>query len=238
MLLMALASLLCMGKPLPMQAAQPPKSVLLLQYLSVQGCQSHISYQLPRDVQRLLPSMVIVQNHAQIGSGVLISEDGHLLTAAHLVRKANRVAVYLNSGETVEGRVMHAKLKLQPDSDIAIIKIPGAHYPCLPITTEPLAPGNRIFSVGFSTGANNGSFTIQQGIVGPYRPHTARGPSALQTTLDLTPGNSGGPLLNSQGQVVGIITGKIRLGDHQIYSFGTPVINAHPGINPKKKEAD
>lgn len=229
MLLMILASLLGLATMSPMRAAGLPKPVPpVLQRLPNQGCEIQSTYQLPRDFQRLLPSMVIVQNSAQIGSGVIVSEDGHVLTAAHLVRNADWVAVYLNSGETVQGRILHTKRMLQPDSDIAIIKIPGQHYPCLPISTEPLSPGSRIFSIGFSFADENGGFTMQEGTVGPYHSHTALGTSALQTTLNLAPGSSGGPLLNAQGQVVGIITGKIRLDNHQIYSFGTPVINTKP----------
>jgi serine protease Do len=189
----------------------------------IHTCHVQKQYQLPRDLNQVLRSVVIVQNQAKIGSGVIISDEGYILTAAHLITNAERVAVYLNSGGTVAGEVLRVDLQ----RDVALVKIPDKHYPCLPVMTHSPAVGSRICSLGFSLEGKNG-FVMQEGKVKNNRFAQANGPFYVQTTLDLKPGHSGGPLLNRFGQVAGIISWKIHFADSRVFSFGTPINAAQP----------
>lgn len=193
----------------------------VLKPIKIHACQAQKHYLLPRDTKQILRSVVIVQNKEHIGSGVIVSEEGYILTAAHLLTDAERVAVYLNSGSALPAKV----IRTDSWQDIALIKIPDNQYPCLPMMTARLPAGSPIFSFGFSLDGNNG-FMMNKGKVKNTRFTQANGPHYLQTDLDLKPGHSGGPLLNRYGHVAGIISWKMRFSNSQVFSFGTPVSTA------------
>jgi S1-C subfamily serine protease len=232
LLLMASTGLLSLGSVPDLQVEKPHQaaSVSMTQWLRSHPCRHPIHYQLPNDFKRLLPSLVIVQNNAQLGTGVLISDEGYLLTAAHLVQNANQVAIYLSTGETVPGRVIGPRTSSSDATrpDIALVQIPGNYHQCLPLTNQPPTPGSPIFGIGFALANRSAGFRLREGTVDPYPASTEQNAPAsqtdiLQTTIDFEPGSSGGPLLNRQGEIVGIITGKIRLPNQRVYSFGSPV---------------
>ena len=187
----------------------------------IQPCARQARLALPRDLDRVMDSVVIVQNGGEIGSGVLVSETGHILTAAHLLRSTVRAAVYLASGDVQAGQV----LRLDSSQDIAVLKIRGHGYPCLPITPNVPPLGSRIFAVGFLP-VQNARFVVSEGPLQAYQASALKNaPAYIRTGMALQPGSSGGPLLDAQGQVVGIISGQIGATAHargQPVSFGVP----------------
>ncbi|HEY9685457.1 MAG TPA: serine protease [Coleofasciculaceae cyanobacterium] len=201
-----------------------PKSPLAAQPLTIQGCADVQSVSLPSDLDKVMDSVVIVQNGSNIGSGVLVSEEGYILTAAHVVSGAQSVAVYLSTGETVPGQVM----RIDPDQDVALVKIAGGQYHCLPLQRKEPVIGSEVYGIGVQL-ANNLAFMVARAKVKGYL-GAGGGPVYIQTDANLVPGNSGGPLLNANGEVVGIVSWKLTRRDANVLSFGSPVDNAEQAM--------
>ena len=142
------------------------------------------------------------RKHA-LGSGVLLSSDGYIITNEHVIRRASEIEVMLS-----DRRIFKAKIVgTDPRSDIAVIKIEGKGLPTAPWgDSNSLKPGAIVMAFGNPFGL---SFTVTRGSV------NAVGRSGLgiedyedfiQTDAAINPGNSGGALVNVRGQVVGINT--------------------------------
>ena len=158
------------------------------------------------------------------GSGFIIGADGRLITNAHVVEGTNRVKVTLKDGQVHEGEV----LGVDPITDVAVVKIKATNLPTVTLgKAERLIPGEWAIAIGNPFGLDN---TVTVGII------SALGRSSsqvgvpdkrvrfIQTDAAINPGNSGGPLLNSQGEVVGINTA-IR-ADAQGLGFAIPIETA------------
>ncbi|MGA7178501.1 MAG: DegQ family serine endoprotease [Thiobacillaceae bacterium] len=154
------------------------------------------------------------------GSGFIISPDGLILTNAHVVKDANEVTVKLT-----DRREFHAKvLGSDPKTDVAIIKIDANNLPILPLGNPTnLKVGEWVLAIGSPFGFEN---SVTAGIV------SAKGRSLpdenyvpfIQTDAAVNPGNSGGPLLNTRGEVVGMNSQIYsRSGGYQGLSFAIPI---------------
>jgi len=141
-----------------------------------------------------------------IGSGVLISPDGYIVTNNHVIDGAVDISVTLK-----DRRIMHAKLiGADPLTDLAVIKVDGTNLPNAPWgNSTSLRPGQTVLAFGNPFGFR---FTVTRGIVsGLNRPNpfskNGRAPgSFIQTDAAINPGNSGGPLVDARGEVIGINT--------------------------------
>ncbi len=141
------------------------------------------------------------------GSGFIIDASGVLLTNAHVVNEADRVTVTLKDGRSFDGKVQG----VDPVTDLAVVKISGAKN--LPVValgnSDVVQVGDWAIAVGNPLGLDN---TVTLGIVSTLkRSSNAIGMSDkrldfIQTDAAINPGNSGGPLLNGQGEVIGINT--------------------------------
>ena len=158
------------------------------------------------------------------GSGFIIGSDGRLITNAHVVNDAETVEVTLKDGTSYEGTV----LGTDSFTDVAVIKIDATDLPTVRLgDAENLIPGEWAIAIGNPLGLDN---TVTVGII------SALGRSSsqvgvpdkrvrfIQTDAAINPGNSGGPLLNSQGEVIGINTA-IR-ADAQGLGFAIPIETA------------
>lgn len=159
------------------------------------------------------------------GSGFIIGSDGRLITNAHVVDGAEKVQVTLKDGTSYPGKV----LGTDPFTDVAVIKIEATNLPTVSFgDAENLMPGEWAIAIGNPLGLDN---TVTVGII------SAMGRSSsqvgvpdkrvkfIQTDAAINPGNSGGPLLNSQGEVIGINTA-IR-ADAQGLGFAIPIETAN-----------
>lgn len=169
---------------------------------------------------------------ASSGSGWVYDEEGHIITNAHVVSRASRIDV-----EFADGRVMRGKL-LASDSftDIAVVKVdPGIGViPLRRASDQRVNVGERVFAFGSPF---NFKFSMSEGIVsGLGRNPETRGSgntftNYIQTDAAVNPGNSGGPLINAQGEVIGmnvaIATGRsgdgVRDGQSAGISFAIPL---------------
>ncbi|QLE42818.1 trypsin-like serine protease [Nostoc sp. C052] len=142
-----------------------------------------------------------------LGSGFIIDKSGLVLTNAHVVDKADKVTVRLKDGRTFEGKVQG----IDEVTDLAVVKInAGNDLPVAPLgSSSNVQVGDWAIAVGNPLGFDN---TVTLGIISTLKRSSAQvGISDkrldfIQTDAAINPGNSGGPLLNGQGEVIGINT--------------------------------
>jgi putative serine protease PepD len=141
------------------------------------------------------------------GSGVIITADGEVITNEHVVRGADEVRVRL-SGET-EPRTAEV-LAADPPNDLALLRIDGAGFqPAVIAAPDAIAVGEPVVAIGFALGLD-GAATVSTGVVSALERTLLTEDGALgglvQTDAPISSGNSGGPLVNARGEVVGINT--------------------------------
>lgn len=172
-----------------------------------------------RDVhQRVLPSIVYVEATAKghtgafSGTGVVVTGSGYVLTNYHIIEETDYIEVMLLSDR---GRTMHPAQVIGFDEgfDIAVLKFDGEGLGLTPARlgdSDLLAVGDPVYAEGNPLGYLTGSMT--EGIVSALERESevnSDGMGMIQTSAALNPGNSGGALVNGQGQVVGITSAKI-----------------------------
>ncbi|PLA74982.1 serine peptidase [Hydrogenovibrio sp. SC-1] len=137
---------------------------------------------------------------SSLGSGFIISEDGYIITNHHVVADADDVIVKLNNRRELKAKVVGSDER----SDIALLKIEAEDLPVAKIgSSEALRVGQWVMAIGEPFGLD---YTVTHGIVsalGRSLPDDTYVPF-IQTDVPINPGNSGGPLLNMQGEVVGV----------------------------------
>ncbi|MDF5739841.1 MULTISPECIES: HhoA/HhoB/HtrA family serine endopeptidase [unclassified Nostoc] len=158
------------------------------------------------------------------GSGFILSEDGELLTNAHVVADTDTVQVTLKDGRSLEGKVVG----VDTVTDVAVVKIKANNLPTAKLgNSQDLVPGQWAIAIGNPLGLDN---TVTIGIISATDRTSAqvgvpdKRVSFIQTDAAINPGNSGGPLLNAQGEVIGINTA-IR-ADAQGLGFAIPIETA------------
>ena len=145
------------------------------------------------------------QTTENLGSGVVIDEAGHILTNAHVVARANRIQVALADGREFAATLIGA----DPKNDIAVLKVEGAEQlPWIEMgSSEDLMVGESVIAIGNPFGLSS---TVTTGVISALnrsiRSEQRVYHGFLQTDASINPGNSGGPLLNAEGELVGINT--------------------------------
>lgn len=166
------------------------------------------------------------------GSGVIFSEDGHILTANHVVQEADRVLVVMHDGRQFEARVVAR----DPSTDIAVVRIEAENLPVAELgESASLELGDWVLAVGSPLGLR---FTVTAGVIsakeraiGILEQNAAPDQAAplesfLQTDAPINPGNSGGPLVDLSGRVIGINTAILnpaQTGTWAGYGFAVPI---------------
>lgn len=136
------------------------------------------------------------------GSGVVIDESGLILTANHVVEHAHKVKVKLKSGTSFDGKVVFSNSK----KDIALVLIPGEGYNSLNFSNVKEEFGEEVYSIG-TPASEEFNQSLSKGIVSGSR--EIDGEQFIQINMALSPGNSGGPLLNKNGEILGVVLNKI-----------------------------
>jgi S1-C subfamily serine protease len=160
------------------------------------------------------------------GSGFIFQVDGLILTNAHVVEKSSRVTVGLQDGRRVEGSVVG----LDRITDLAVVKLAGSGpWPVAPLgNSDGLQVGEWAIAVGNPYGLDN---TVTMGIISNLNRNasklgiTDKRLDLIQTDAAINPGNSGGPLLNAEGEVIGINT-LVRTGPGAGLGFAIPINRA------------
>jgi serine protease Do len=166
------------------------------------------------------------QREHSLGSGVIVSEDGYILTNNHVVDKATDIKIALPDKREFKGKVVGS----DPKTDVAVVKISATGLPTLAFgESDKLQVGDYVFAIGDPFGIGE---TATMGIV------SAKGRGGLaiedyedfiQTDAAINPGNSGGALINARGELVGINTAILagNGGGNQGIGFAIPISMAH-----------
>jgi len=165
-----------------------------------------------------------VREHEQegIGSGIIISEDGYIVTNAHVVANAEELFVILQGGQEVQARLIGA----DEHSDVAVIKIDIADLPVAVLgDSDMVRPGELAVAIGNPLG-HDLSGTITAGVISAVNRRLLiddRYLDLIQTDAAINPGNSGGPLVNSKGEVIGMNTLKATGAEGMGFAIPTNV---------------
>ncbi|MHB8652614.1 MAG: Do family serine endopeptidase [Terriglobia bacterium] len=143
------------------------------------------------------------QREHALGSGVIVSPDGYIVTNNHVIKNATDIQIKLSDKRTFKGKVVGA----DPQTDVAVLKIDGHNLQTAPVgDSSTLHVGDIVMAFGNPFGFD---FTMTRGAVsalGRQAPEAGMVANYIQTDAAINPGNSGGPLVNVHGQVVGINT--------------------------------
>jgi len=179
--------------------------------------------------ERLRPAIVqlkVDKGRAGSGSGVIFRSDGHILTNAHVIESGTAVTVVLSNGREVDAHVVGSDTA----SDIAVVKIDDGPYPVAELgTTADLKVGQQAVAIGSPLGLAGGP-SVTTGVVSAlHRTVRARNSTQaivdmIQTDAPIAPGSSGGALLDSRGDVIGITTA-VAITDtgNEGFGFAIPV---------------
>ncbi len=165
--------------------------------------------------EKISPAIVAVEadlpDGISSGAGCIIDPKGIILTSSHVIDSASDIQVTLSTGEVFKGETLSL---LGKDKDLALIKIsPRRSLPTITMgNSEAVKVGQRVLAIGNPFGFNN---TLTTGIVS--RIDYAK--NKIQTDAAINPGNSGGPILNIQGEVIGI-SQSIYNPDNNISNIG------------------
>ncbi len=165
------------------------------------------------------------QPRVGFGSGVIISTDGYIITNNHVIENADEIEVTMNDNRKYTGKIVGR----DPSTDIALIKIEEKDLPVIPFgDSEKLKVGEWVLAIGNPFNLNS---TVTAGIVSATgrsvmtgRDDVSRVASFIQTDAAVNPGNSGGALINTKGELIGINTLIYsETGNFAGYSFAVPI---------------
>ena len=184
--------------------------------------------------EKVNPSVVSINVYAgtsvspvSSGTGIVMTDDGYIITNAHVVDGGTSVNVIFNDETQIRGTIIGA----DADTDIAVIKVESKNLTAAEFgDSNQLKIGERVVAIGNAGGLSG---TCTQGIISGLNRDMdsgARSLALIQTSAAINPGNSGGPLTNRFGQVIGITSAKIAATDYEGIGFAIPITDALPII--------
>ena len=197
-----------------------------------------------RGADKIMPSVVRVRGlgpeedapgeddeELGVGSGVVITDKGVILTNLHVVTSSKRLQVVFWNGQVSEAIVVGA----QPENDLAVLKpttVPDDLQPATMRSTRDLVPGDEVVAVGFPFGIGPSTTAgVVSGLKREFR--SPQGQKVLSNLIQFdaaaNPGSSGGPLVTAEGEVVGIVTAILNPTEQRVFvgiGFAVPIENA------------
>ncbi|MEG2584428.1 MAG: trypsin-like peptidase domain-containing protein, partial [Oscillospiraceae bacterium] len=161
------------------------------------------------------------------GTGIILTSGGEILTNAHVVKDLTSIVVILANGEGYEGRIKYIDEKL----DLAVVKIEKLGLPVAKFADEnSLVIGKKVIAVGtpVNIGLRN---SVSLGIISGVNRSVSSEYTLIQTDAAVNPGNSGGPLVNLSGEVVGINSSGYSAIGIEGMNFAIPITNVKYAIN-------
>ena len=185
-----------------------------------------LQQQVPEILKRFFGNQIIIpqqrapQEKTAYGSAFFISKDGYLLTNHHVVEDASKVTIMLNDRREIDAKVVGSDER----TDVALLKVEGNNFPSLSVgNVDQLKVGQPVLAIGSPFGFD---YSASAGIVSAKSRNMMGETSVpfIQTDVALNPGNSGGPLFNQQGQVVGVNSRIFSgTGGYMGLSFSIPI---------------
>lgn len=179
-------------------------------------------------VEAIRPAVVKIKSADGTGTGFIINSNGWIITNAHVVGRNTAVQVTLHDDITRNGMVLGA----YSTEDIALVKVVATDLTALTFgQSSALKAGDEVLAIGYALDLP-GSATVTRGIVSATRTQVFGNLAAIQTDTALNPGNSGGPLLDSEGRVIGINTASLSaMRGVQGINLAIAIDDARPYIN-------
>lgn len=200
---------------------------------------SEIVNKVAQSVVEIATESVVTSNFAQqyvqkgAGSGVIISDDGYIITNYHVIEDANNITVTLSDGSTNYTATLVGGDK---ENDIALLKIDATGLsPATFGDSSNLAVGDYVVAIGNPLGELGG--TVTDGIISALAREVkidGNNMTLLQTNAQISPGNSGGGLFNANGELIGITNAKDSATEVEGISFAIPINNVLDIINDLK----
>jgi len=175
-------------------------------------------------LQKLLGSSYVSRSRQDMGSGVLVSDDGYILTNNHVISQVQNISVGLWDGRFATAQVVGS----DPETDLAVLKIDLSGLPAAPLATDTkVRVGDVVLAIGNAFGL---SHTVTMGIISATGRNDLRSvlyEDFIQTDAAINAGNSGGALINYQGEVIGISTRNLgQIQGAQNIGFAIPIAMA------------
>jgi len=173
------------------------------------------------------PSVVVVRTAAGMGSGFFINKEGYLITNFHVIAGEKKISVtqFLQEGQVLR-RVVHKEVEIvatAPFHDLAILRLEDSDTEITPVVFAPeesLRIGETVFAIGNPLGLER---TVTEGVLSQTHRNFG-GILYLQMDAPVNPGNSGGPLFNARGQVIGVIN--MGVPSMEGLNFAIPAVHA------------
>jgi len=175
-------------------------------------------------LQKILGSPYVARSRQDMGSGVLVSEDGYILTNNHVISRVQNISVGLWDGRFAAAQVVGS----DPETDLAVLKIDLTGLPAAPLAKDaPVRVGDVVLAIGNAFGL---SHTVTMGIISATGRNDLRSvlyEDFIQTDAAINAGNSGGALINYRGEVIGINTRNLgQAQGAQNIGFAIPIAMA------------
>ena len=181
--------------------------------------------QIPARLQRILGSSYVSRSRQDMGSGVLVSEDGYILTNNHVISQVQNISVGLWDGRFATAQVVGS----DPETDLAVLKVELGGLPAAPLAENAnVRVGDVVLAIGNAFGL---SHTVTMGIISATGRNDLRSvlyEDFIQTDAAINTGNSGGALINHLGEVIGINTRNLgQMQGAQNIGFAIPIAMAN-----------
>jgi serine protease DegQ len=175
-------------------------------------------------LQKILGSSYVARSRQDMGSGVLVSEDGYILTNNHVINQVQNISVGLWDGRFTAAQIVGS----DPETDLAVLKIDLSGLPAAPLAEDTnVRVGDVVLAIGNAFGL---SHTVTMGIISATGRNDLRSvlyEDFIQTDAAINAGNSGGALINHLGEVIGINTRNLGQGQGaQNIGFAIPIAMA------------
>lgn len=182
----------------------------------------------PNMIENSVKSAVTIKTESGYGSGFIISESGYVLTNYHVIADTGKYEAIFNGGLTLPVTLV-AKNKKR---DVALLKITGGGFKALAIDTTEAAQktGTDVIAIGTPANIKLGQ-TVTKGIISGMRDIDEQ--KLIQTDVSINSGNSGGALINKNGEVIGIVVAKMKGDNIEGLGFAIPINLALQSLNLK-----
>ncbi len=180
-------------------------------------------------------SVVRIRSGNSLAAGIVVSTSGEILTNAHVVHGTDRPQIETRSGDIFQTKVV----RTDQHHDLALLQVEGSAATWFPLPLKPTGlprVGSDVYVVGHPLGLG---WTVSRGIVSANRKPGEVGRTAIiQTDAAISPGNSGGPLLNRHGDLVGLVVAKLSGGGAENVAFAIPASAVLEFLDPPASSAD
>jgi hypothetical protein len=196
----------------------PRLLVPILLVVTTLGSLAQTTFNPAEITKKASPAVVVIKgvspNGVGLGTGFLVSSDGKIVTALHVIQDFTSGGVQLANGEVFDTFTI---LAFDQRKDLAIIKVAGFDLPLIEMgNSSQVSSGDQVVLIGSPQGLQG---TVTTGVVSAVR--DLEGFKIIQTDAAANPGNSGGPLLNAAGQVIGVLDFKLRGSEN--LNFALPI---------------